>query len=439
VGRVSSEASATRVAGYDHPSNAKKSCNAMRLAAALAIALTLSLAVGHCAGTLAFEKRFMLIGQVFPSECPVQGWLGKEPGFRYIMIPTDTDRLALTEDESRKFVRQYFPRTPDELFSNFHFVVMPDAHIKPLTDKQIFWLKEGYEQHGISSFVTVGADVTGNYEQEWMASPLHETLPTSLYGQMRLSGSFTIVILREDPPILSMFRPFNIESFVGSTPFSKNNPREGSIVWADAKFEPGSMRSPWLISWKLGTAGGHSWVASDDLDHQWWWPGGMRVESTNPYSGDVFLNIVYYSMGRALPTDIGVVHRLRESFGLYEISKQMVRGAIDWADKLGANVQAAEKALGKVEETHNLALTQYGSGEYEESAQTLEQAMKEADDALELAYRIKRQAMLYIYVVEWSVTTGTLLLSGSVLYALMIRRRLYRAVETTKLLRAEEG
>ncbi len=383
-----------------------------------------------------WEKEFLLIGQVFPQECPVPGWLDQEPGLRYTVIPTDTDSLGLSDEESRRFVRQYFARTEKEFYTRFQFVVMPDTKIAPFTGRQIMWMKEGFEAHGIGGFVTVGADLAGSYEMEWINSPLHDVLPTSLKQHYRVGDTFKIVILKEDPPVLSMFRQYNIENFIGSCPCSRNHPKDGSTVWADADYQRENLRYPWLTSWKIGTAGGHVWAASDDLDHQWWWPGGMRFQSTNPYSGDVFLNIVYYSLGRKLPTDIEVVHTLRTSLSLYQTQRLMIRGTIEWAEKLGANVNRAEKALGEAEGVYKAAVDEYISGEYDAASQSLENAMEEAENALQVAFKTKQDAMFYIYAVEWLVTTGVLLLSGSILYTLMIGRRLYKEVATTRPIRA---
>ena len=386
-----------------------------------------------------WEREFLLIGQVFPQECPVPGWLDQEPMLRYTVIPTDTDSMGLSENDSRKFVRQYFPRTQKELNARFQFIVMPDTKISPFTGQQIMWMKEGMESHGIGGFVTVGADLAGAYEWEWINSPLHDVLPSSIKGHYRVGSSFKIVILKEDPPILSMFKQYNIENFVGSCPCSRNYPKEGSTVWADADYIGESIQYPWLTEWKVGTSGGHVWVASDDLDHQWWWPGGMRFQSTNPYSGDVFLNIIYYSAGRVLPDDINVVHSMRRSLSLYQTQRLMIRGTIEWAEKLGANTRRAEIALGDAEEVYKTAVDLYVSGEYDESAAYLEDAVAAAEKAQEVAFRTKEGAMFYIYAVEWLVTTGVLLLSGSVLYSLMVRRRLYREVATTGFRRQEGG
>jgi hypothetical protein len=49
------------------------------------------------------------------------------------------------------------------------------------------------------------------------------------------------------------------------------------------------------------------------------------------------------------------------------------------------------------------------------------------------AIRLKDQALLWVYVIEWLSVTGMGLLSGLVAWTLMIRRKLYRQVEATRL------
>jgi hypothetical protein len=41
--------------------------------------------------------------------------------------------------------------------------------------------------------------------------------------------------------------------------------------------------------------------------------------------------------------------------------------------------------------------------------------------------------MMWIWLVQWLVVTATLMISGTFLWAMMIRRRLYREMETTRL------
>ncbi len=46
--------------------------------------------------------------------------------------------------------------------------------------------------------------------------------------------------------------------------------------------------------------------------------------------------------------------------------------------------------------------------------------------------REKRKALMWVYVIEWLVSSSALFISEFVLWTLIIRRRLYRAVRTTK-------
>ena len=47
--------------------------------------------------------------------------------------------------------------------------------------------------------------------------------------------------------------------------------------------------------------------------------------------------------------------------------------------------------------------------------------------------RIKNQTLFWVYVVEWLSVTGVSLLSGFVVWTLMIRKKLYREIRVTRL------
>jgi len=59
--------------------------------------------------------------------------------------------------------------------------------------------------------------------------------------------------------------------------------------------------------------------------------------------------------------------------------------------------------------------------------------IKEEFEALSLELiDLKDKALLWIYIAEWSAVSGTAVACGVVLWTLMIRRRLYREVGTTR-------
>jgi len=62
----------------------------------------------------------------------------------------------------------------------------------------------------------------------------------------------------------------------------------------------------------------------------------------------------------------------------------------------------------------------------------LERAIDTLEQAQDLALKAKRRAMFWIYTIEWLAVTATLMLSGIAVWELMIRRRIYREVETTR-------
>jgi hypothetical protein len=48
------------------------------------------------------------------------------------------------------------------------------------------------------------------------------------------------------------------------------------------------------------------------------------------------------------------------------------------------------------------------------------------------AMELKDRALFWVYLTEWSAVTGTLLASGFLVYDLLVKRRLYREVDTTR-------
>lgn len=46
--------------------------------------------------------------------------------------------------------------------------------------------------------------------------------------------------------------------------------------------------------------------------------------------------------------------------------------------------------------------------------------------------KVKERALMWVYLIEWSVITGTFGVVGFATWTLMLRKRLYREVETTR-------
>jgi hypothetical protein len=76
----------------------------------------------------------------------------------------------------------------------------------------------------------------------------------------------------------------------------------------------------------------------------------------------------------------------------------------------------------------------YLDQEYPQASSLLEDVLDEMESLLDEALRLKDQALVWIYLIEWMTVTGVFLVAGFTLWTLMVRRRLYREVAVTRVI-----
>ena len=74
----------------------------------------------------------------------------------------------------------------------------------------------------------------------------------------------------------------------------------------------------------------------------------------------------------------------------------------------------------------------YIQQDYESVIGVIKEARERLDEAVDLAMRLKDRALLWIYITEASAVMATSLICGVILWTLMVKRRLYREVSTTR-------
>ena len=104
----------------------------------------------------------------------------------------------------------------------------------------------------------------------------------------------------------------------------------------------------------------------------------------------------------------------------------------DFIEKFGAITAKIQELVLELEGMVHLGSEQYLDQEFTECEATFSQAFQEFRTAEERAKKLKNSALIWVYVIEWLITTSVFLISGSLLWILMARRRLYREVRTTK-------
>ena len=98
----------------------------------------------------------------------------------------------------------------------------------------------------------------------------------------------------------------------------------------------------------------------------------------------------------------------------------------------GANTIQIEATITSADDLRSEGEDAYLDGRYEESLDKVDLAFETVRLAFRDALRLKRSTLLYIYLIEWAAVTGTMSVAAGALCELMIRRRKYKRVGTTR-------
>ncbi|MBU7005078.1 MAG: hypothetical protein HXS50_05885, partial [Theionarchaea archaeon] len=186
--------------------------------------------------------------------------------------------------------------------------------------------------------------------------------------------------------------------------------------------------NPFWSTWKYGA--GRSFAIAGG-----WHPAGGLVFMRWEYYGDFANNLMLYLSGNELPEDPLTVHRARKMFNEYASSKAYLFAVMDFCEKFGASMDQVVEIIEEADLTFSDATHSYIDQDYETSLGLLEDALKVLVEGSERAFRLKDQAMTWIYVIEWAIIAATLSICGVVAWTLMVRRRLYREIGSTRFMR----
>ena len=183
--------------------------------------------------------------------------------------------------------------------------------------------------------------------------------------------------------------------------------------------------SPFWATWKVGE--GRTFAICGD-----WTPAGGVVFMRWEYYSDFAINLMLYLSGNDLPENLDMVHKARRGFLEYRSARGYLFGIMDFAERFGANMAPVEQIIEEAGSTYEKATSAYLRMDYAQSVELLQQCLELLAKGSTKAMRLKDQAMLWIYVVEWCTITGTLCACGFAVWTLMVKRRLYQEVKTTR-------
>lgn len=367
----------------------------------------------------------LCIGDTSIGESPILQWLATDFAVQWQELPTDVDGV-MGDIAARKIVRIYTPRTLERLLETYDILLMLEPRMW-FTGAQIRMFTESVDQ-GVSSLLTLWPDIRGYFSL--VGSELAQVYPQDFWPGFQSGGteSYVVRVKEGNPPVLTPFIELGIEDYPGKET-RPIHPKPGSIIWAWAiKYGiGGTEQDEYMISWEYGDNDARNWVIGVDVDEQWFNPG-----AGNKYGGDIILNMLYYSAHKPLPEDLGLLLGIRESFYRYNLEKRLLFTVLEFVDDFGANTENLEQMIAEADDGRLLAERYYLEGDYQSSYDVSMEMIEYILSLNEEAIKIKDRALMWVYLTEWSVVSGTGLLVGFILYSLMVKRRLYREVSVTR-------
>ncbi len=371
-------------------------------------------------------------------------WFLTEPSTDPTIIPTrahgDVDR-----NDIKRFVRIYFPRSYQGLLE-YEFFFLDQVDMFSLSDKQQRWLIDGLTDHRKGAVNTRSAmSVNANFYMPWVESQVSNAFPNDAAAVISDNRNFDApsgpLVIRDDSDLPNIMKPYrtSIEKLIPvyishHSNFPLTIPKPGSTILSYTRNNmgigspiPGQIPQVFYWHWNDSITFTFRGVVYD-LFWSGLRTGGMN---SNPYALDIIANIVWFSTGRELPEDPFKVHDFRRDLYDFGIQQSLITSLIDFAEIFGANPSNEYAELAEVQEIRGQASRFYLQRDFDVAYDTMNTALQELDSLEEKVATLKDRALLWVYVVEWLITTAALLFAGFMVWTLMVRRRLYREVGTT--------
>ncbi len=388
------------------------------LAVIVVLGLIASMPSASAGDETSWISAFVMGGRIWTN--PFRILFMRDPIFRYAIFPTTP---FLTQSDKEKLDRVYYPRTRDLLIRSYDLMVFHDLYGWQFTGRQVFDLDYAFRQAGMTAI----CGLAESWDHVWQPTILADLLPVSEHRSVQafVNRPYWVKFRTERDRVFLPFVDLGIEKAFGNN-YCLMTARQGTTIWGDIK--PAEI--PWMVSWRPGGSNaGMQWIVSHTFD-PWW------AEENNPYALDVATNMVFYSLGRPLISDIRARREARRLFANVQTQKSLMLSMVEWADNFGANVDYISDRLKDLEGETAAARQHYLEQDYLSAISFLDSLSGAVSEIAADAARFKDQALFWVYAFEWLVVTATALLAGVSVWALMVRRGMYRVSDTTRLKRA---
>jgi hypothetical protein len=370
--------------------------------------------------------RVLYIGEPLSSPLTYFVALINDPFFD--VTPVQAFTYNLPDEIAWRSVRRYMPRNY-ELLSAYDAITLVYADAKLFKPEWRSWFSWSVVD-GVG-FTFTGQEVAKHqFLWEWLESTVGDVLPVERPGVVKFDMSENpsrIRVVKPEHPIMK-FLPWSTigrhGNFYDTTRIST---KLGSETIAEHVTTFGKTQ-PFLVWWDVEK--GRSLAILTRFSSENRNPSDPFFEW--PYLADFSANFHLYMAQRPVPQEVEVIHLIRTTtIEAWRVKNTLV-SSIDFIAKLGGNTRRLEDMLREADEKLVESKRMYLDYEFQEALALLEDMADDMDDIVIATIEVKDQTFMSIYMVEWSVLMSTSMITGVVVWSLMVRRRLYREAGSTR-------
>ncbi len=371
----------------------------------------------------------LYIGEPMGSPLPYFIALINDPFFD--VTPVQAFTYGLPDEIAWRSVRRYMPRNYEKL-SEYNAVTLVYADAKLFKPEWKSWFSKAVVEDGVG-FTFTGQDVEKHgFLWEWLESTVGEVLPIKRpsiikFGVGDRPGSIRVV--KPEHPLMASLPWSEMGRYRNFYDCTMIDTRQGSEILAELVTVFGQA-NPFLVWWGVGE--GRSLAIMTRFSKEYRNPNDPFFEW--PYLGDFSCNYHFYVAGRRIPEDVEIIHEIRTITVDAWFVKNTLVSSIDFISKLGGNPSPLEDMLREADDKLKDSRTMYLDYDFQGSLALVQDMADDMGEIMKATLKVKDQVFLSIYLIEWSILMSTSMVTGVVIWTLLVRKRLYKEARSTKLI-----
>ena len=331
-------------------------------------------------------------------------------------------------------LRIYMPRSYEQMVEERDLVILHDApHSHPeqpevrLDPRWLSWWVRAVKEGSISLSMWGGdASWGGQGEQNnpsWGETVLEPILPFECLPAYNPSIPKPL-----KPDFTDPGHPLAALPWDSSPPImvlNKVATKPGAELVARAAM--GRENYPWLAWWpqERGRVVGETQVFSSI-------GGGARMRQEWDWWQDFVIYLAYFGVGKPIPEDIYKAHRIREEINTYISKASLMVSLFEFIEKFGISTVELYAEMESIHQLEQRAEELFRRDDYDGAADIFEEVNAAWGELNLRAMATKENALVWVYLIEWLTITSVSILSGTIIWTLMVRRKLYRDIGSTR-------